>query len=139
MLQSTQMGSGSCQEAEDTNIILLMQEAITKLRMSHNILLMSSSLTKHNMLQVVEILNENTTNWVNNEEISFFMSFNGNFLAYGPMFDRLIVPPLMKFWLQNLYVTCLGHIDYADNNFRGLLGGSLKIYRRLFHNFTFLR
>ena len=62
------MGSGSCQEAEDTNIILLMQEAITKLRMSHNILLMSSSPTKHNMLQVVEILNEN-------EEISFFMSF----------------------------------------------------------------
>ena len=56
------MGSGSCQEAEDTNIILLMQEAITKLRMSHNILLMSSSLTKHNMLQVVEILNEKTTN-----------------------------------------------------------------------------
>ena len=55
------MGSGSCQEAEDTNIILLMQEAITKLRMSHNILQMSSSLTKHNMLQVVEILNENTT------------------------------------------------------------------------------
>ena len=62
MLQSTQMGSGSCQEAKDTNIILLMQEAITKLRMSHNILLMSSSLTKHNMLQVVEILNEKTTN-----------------------------------------------------------------------------
>ena len=62
MLQSTQMGSGSCQEAEDTNIILLMQEAITKLRMSHNILLMSSSLTKHNMLKVVEILNKNTTN-----------------------------------------------------------------------------
>ena len=56
------MGSGSCQEAEDTNIISLMQEAITRLRMSHNILLMSSSLTKHNMLQVVEILNENTTN-----------------------------------------------------------------------------
>ena len=56
------MGSGSCQEAEDTNIISLMQEAITKLRMSHNILLMSSSLTKHNMLQVVEILNEKNTN-----------------------------------------------------------------------------
>ena len=69
------MGSGSCQEAEDTNIILLMQEAITKLRMSHNKLLMSSSLTRRNMLQVVEILNENTTNGVNNEEISFFMSF----------------------------------------------------------------
>ena len=63
MLQSTQMGSGSCQEAEDTNKILFMQEAITKLRMSHSsILLMSSFLTKHNMLQVVEILNENTTN-----------------------------------------------------------------------------
>ena len=63
MLQSTQMGSRSCQEAIDTNIILInKQEAITKLRMSHNILLMSSSLTKHNMLQVVEILNENTTN-----------------------------------------------------------------------------
>ena len=62
MLQSTQMGSGSCQEAEYTNIILLIVGAITKLRMSHNILLISSSLTKHNMLQVVEILNENTTN-----------------------------------------------------------------------------
>ena len=62
MLQSTQMGSGSYQEAEDKKIISFMQEAITKLRMSHNILLMSSSLTKHNMLQVVEILNENTTN-----------------------------------------------------------------------------
>ena len=56
------MGSGSCQEAEDTNIILLIQEAITKLRMSHNILLMSSYLTKHNMLQVDEILSEKTTN-----------------------------------------------------------------------------
>ena len=62
MLQNTQIGSGSCQEVEDKNIISLMQEAITKLRMSHNILLISSSLTKHNMLQVVEILNENTTN-----------------------------------------------------------------------------
>ena len=56
------MGSGSCQEAEDTNIILLMQEAITKLRMSHNILLMSSSFEQRNMLQVVEILNDKTTN-----------------------------------------------------------------------------
>ena len=56
------MGSGSCQEAEDTNIILLMQEAITKLRMSHNILLITPSPTKQNMLQVVEILNDTTTN-----------------------------------------------------------------------------
>ena len=62
MLQSTQMGSGSYQEDEDKKLISLMQEAITKLRMSHNILQMSSSLIKHNMLQVVEILNENTTN-----------------------------------------------------------------------------
>ena len=50
------------------------------------------------------------------------------------MLDCLVVLPLTKFELEILYIVWLRHIDHVNNNFRILMGGSVKSYRRIIKN-----